>query len=75
MASSGVVLGDLVNTVPLMLHGLPITGTRTCFSLPRADTPVSDLALIDTTYVSLLTLFRVFPFFNLIFLLSNFSNL
>ena len=34
MASSGAILGDLVNTVPPMLYGLSIMGMGTCFSLP-----------------------------------------
>ena len=39
MASSGAILGDSVNAVPLMLYSLSITGIGTLFSLPRADTP------------------------------------
>ena len=65
VASSCSILYDLVNTVPLMLHGLSIMGAGMHFSLPRADTPLSDVAPSDTTHVSLLTLFGVFPFFDL----------
>ena len=65
MASSHVVLGDLVNTMPLMLHGLSITGAEKHFSLPSTDIPLSDVAPTNTTHVSLLNLFKVFPFFDL----------
>ena len=53
MASGGVILGDLMNTVPLMLYGLSIIGVGTHFSLPRASTPLSGVAPTDTTHVSL----------------------
>ena len=68
MLSSGAILSDLVNTVPPMLYGLSIIGARTRFSLPRADIPLLDVAPADTTYVSLLTLFGVFSFFDLFFI-------
>ena len=73
MASSGAVLGDLVNTVPPILYGFLITGAGMHFSLPRAGTPLSGVAPADTTHVSLLTLLGFF--FSLIYLLSNFSTL
>ena len=65
VVSSGVILGDLVNTVPLMLHGLSIIRAETRFFLLRVDTPLSDVAPTNTTHVSLLNLFKVFPFFDL----------
>ena len=65
VASNGTVLGDLVNMVPPILYELSIMGMGTRFSLPRADTLLSNVASADTTHVSLLTLFKVFPFFDL----------
>ena len=53
MASGGVILGDLVNTVPLMLYVLSITGVGMRFSLLRAGTPLLGVAPVDTTHVSL----------------------
>ena len=65
VASSGAILGDLVNTVPPMLYGLLIigTGTGTRFFLPRAGTPLSDVDPMDATHVSLLTLLGFFSLF------------
>ena len=65
VASSGAVLGDLVSIIPSMLYGFSITGMRTPFPLPKASTPLSDIALADTTHVSLSNLFGIFYFFNL----------
>ena len=53
MASGGVILGDLVNTVPPMLYGLLIIGAGTLFSLLRAGTLLSGVAPADTTHVNL----------------------
>ena len=58
--SSGVILSDLVNTVPLMLYGLPIARVGTCFSLPRVGTPLFGVAPTDTPHVSLFLLYLGF---------------
>ena len=51
--ASGTILGDFVGAVPLILYGLLIVGTRTCFSLPRAGMPLLDVDPANATHVSL----------------------
>ena len=62
---SGIILYDLVSIVSSMLYGLSIIGTWTCFPLPRAGMPLSDVDPTDATHVSLSILFGIFSFFNL----------
>ena len=62
---SGIILGIFVSRTLLILYGLLIIGAGICFSLPWAGPPLSNVVSMDTTYVSLLTLFGAFPFFDL----------
>ena len=48
VASSGIILGDFVSTVPLMLYGLLITGAWMRFSLPRTSILLSDVVHVST---------------------------
>ena len=65
MASSDVVLGDLVESVPSMLFEMSVTRVLTCLPLPRLGTSSSSVAPTDTMHVNFLPLFVAFAFFRL----------
>ena len=65
VASSDMVLGDLVELMPSTLFRMLIAGVSMRLPFPRPSTPSSGIAPADTMHVCILPLFVALSFFGL----------